>query len=72
MNVHSDDYYYKKHFMVIKRDNLYFCYEHYVLDGNNLYPELNIIKKNLNWFEAVKLVKILNKLKGGNPKNETK
>jgi len=60
MNAHSDDYYYEKKWFVIKSGNKYFTFMKYQpSDKKN-----DIIRKNLNYFEAVKLVKILNKLKG--------
>ena len=62
MNGDSDNIYYKKNFFVVKDDNLYFCWS--ALNSTYFPSDSNIIKKNLNWFEAVKLVKILNKLNG--------
>lgn len=63
MNADSDDYYYKKNWFVIKDNNKYFSW----CKSKNLIkplPIYSIIREDLNWFESVKLVKILNKLKG--------
>lgn len=64
MNADLDDYYHNKTWYVFKESDTvtsYFCCNDSVIISG-IFREF-IIRENLNWFEAMKLIKILNKLK---------
>ena len=61
MNCGTDNYYYSKKWFVIKSCNKYFTWNTRMV---NSWMDYTAIRKNLNYFESVKLVKVLNKLHG--------
>lgn len=60
MNFDSDDYYYEKKWFVVKSDNKYSTFMKY----QPIDIKSDIVRKNLNYFEALKFAKVLNKLYG--------
>ena len=62
MDMDTDDYYYKKDWCVVKTKMKYLAW-HSEMDY--FVAPFDMIRENLNWFETVKLVGILNKITRG-------